>query len=229
MRHLESILLFLGLCGLIVFATAGDASAQRRGRRAVSSSPSSTYRDGVDISASYGWMWGGNIDAVYNARSGKFRWASAPSWFFAVEIPMRPGMQLQLQYTLQDTQLDWDPNGGVKEKYADMTVNYWQIGATAGLPRGRIMPYTMLTVGATYWSFSNDRILDIKNQTKFSFTAGVGAKTYFGQNQKVGLRVQFRVLPTFYNTFATIGTGGVGISGNAIWQWEIGGGLSVKF
>ena len=48
-------------------------------------------------------------------------------------------------------------------------------------------------------------------RTKFSFTAGVGAKTFFGDNQKVGLRMQFRVLPTFYNTFATVGTGGVDI------------------
>lgn len=229
MRLLKTSFLITGLAMLALSSLATVASAQRRGKSTAPASYSSEYIDGIDVSASYGWMWGGNIDAVYNTRSGKFRWASAPSYFFAVEIPVRPGMQLQLQYTLQDTQLDWDPNGGVKEKYADMTVNYWQIGATAGLHRGKIMPYTMLTVGATYWSFTNDRLLDIENQTKFSFTAGVGAKTYFGQNQKVGLRVQFRVLPTFYNTFATIGTGGVGVSGNAIWQWEIGGGLSVKF
>jgi hypothetical protein len=40
-------------------------------------------------------------------------------------------------------------------------------------------------------------------------------------------------MPTFYNTGASLwfGSGGSGIavSGNAIWQWEIAGGLTVKF
>ncbi len=227
MRHLKHSLLILALTVFAISIVTTAASAQRQGPAAAAAQ--AEYMEGIDVSASYGWMWGGNIDAIYNTQGGEFRWASAPSWFFAIEIPIRPGTQLQLQYTLQDTQLDWDPHGGVKSKYADMTVNYWQVGATTGVPRGRFLLYTMLTVGATYWSFSNDRILDIENQTKFSFTAGVGAKTYFGKSQRIGIRAQFRVLPTFYNTFATIGTGGVGVSGNAVWQWEIGGGLSVKF
>lgn len=238
MRKLMSLALILAMVAITVVGFADDASAQRRGgssRGGTTAPPPSSYSEykpGIDLSFSYGWMWGGHLDAVYNSQSGSFRWASNPSYMLMLEIPARPGVELQLQYTLQPSQLNWDPNVGSTVKVADMDVNYWQIGATTGLPKGRIMPYVMVTVGATYWKFSNPTDaarLSPESQTKFSFTAGLGAKTFFGENQKVGLRLQFRVLPTFYNTFATIGTGGVGVSGTAIWQWEIGGGLVIKF
>lgn len=240
MRRLISWTAIIALVAFAVMGVVDDASAQRRGGSSApppSSASSSEYLNGIDISASYGWMWGGNLD-VYNVptsnglQNGKFRWASNPSYMFLIEVPVQPGVQLQLQYTMQPSELNWDPNNGPTVRAADMSVNYWQIGATAGLPKGRIMPYTMFTLGATYWSFSNynrEVGFEPENMTKFSFTAGLGAKTFFGENQKVGLRLQFRVLPTFYNTFATIGTGGVGVSGNAVWQWEVGGGIAIKF
>jgi opacity protein-like surface antigen len=240
MRRLTSLTLILALVALALTGLADDAAAQRRGGRGTSSPMPTTmseYKPGIDVSATYGWMWGGSLSA-YNIptpnnglQSGYFRWASNPSYMFAIEVPARPGVELQLQYTLQPSQLNWDPNTGPTVKVADMSVNYWQIGATAGLPRGRIMPFTMITVGATYWSFSNfaETDYEVENQTKFSFTAGVGVKTFFGENQKVGIRLQFRVLPTFYDTFATIGTGGIGVSGSAVWQWDVGGGIAFKF
>lgn len=237
MRRLPSFCLVIALLATCFLGLADDAAAQRRGGRRAETAPASMgyseYKPGIDVSASYGWMWGGHIDATINPggsfESGKFRWASNPSYMFAIEVPMQPGVELQLQYTLQPTELEWDSFSG-KRRAADMSVNYWQIGAVAGLPQGRIMPYTMLTVGATYWSFSNQTadFESLDSFTKFSFTAGLGAKTFFGENQRVGIRLQFRVLPTFYNTFATIGTGGVGVSGNAVWQWEIGGGIAIK-
>jgi len=241
MHRLISWTAIIALVALAVMGVAEDASAQRRGGSSGSTPPPSSghseYKDGIDLSASYGWMWGGHID-VYNVpngsggfTSGAVRWASNPSYMFAVEVPVRPGTQLQLQYTGQPSQLNYDPNNGPETKIADMSVNYWQIGTVAGLPKGRVLPYVMFTLGATYWSFSNFTDANFKpdNMTKFSFTAGVGAKTFFGENQKLGIRLQFRVLPTFYNSFATVGTGGVGISGNAVWQWEVGGGLVLKF
>ncbi len=237
MRRLTSLTLILALVAITVVGFTDDASAQRRGGSSGGSTappPSSysEYKDGIDLSLSYGWMWGGHLDAVYNSQAGTFRWASNPSYLLMLEVPAKPGVQLQLQWTLQPSQLNWDPATGPTEKVADMDVNYWQIGATAGLPKGRIMPYTMVTLGATYWKFSNPTdptVLSPQNMTKFSFTIGAGVKTFFGDNQKVGVRLQFRVLPTFYNTFATVGTGGVGVSGTAVWQFEVGGGLVIKF
>ena len=196
MRRLTSLALILALVSFAVAGFADDAAAQRRGGSSGSTTtqataPMTEYKPGIDVSATYGWMWGGSLSA-YNVptsngiQSGYFRWASNPSYMFAIEIPARPGVELQLQYTMQPSELNWDPNVGQTVKVADMSVNYWQIGATAGLPRGRVMPFTMITVGATYWSFSNFAGTDYQpeNQTKFSFTAGLGVKTFFGENQR---------------------------------------------
>jgi hypothetical protein len=219
LRAISALAFVVCLAGLV-----SPAHAQRRGAPR-SPAPASDYRHGIDLNAGYTWMWGGSLDARYDGAFGKLRTASGGALFFAAEIPMRPGVQLQLQYTRQDGQLDWDPNGAPKQKLSDMSVNFWQIGGTAGLPRGRVMPFTTLTMGVTYFAFADPLV---KNTTKFSITAGVGAKTFFGRDQKIGLRVQFRVLPSFYETFATIGTGGVGVSGSAIWQWDVGGALVIK-
>ena len=65
---------------------------------------------------------------------------------------------------------------------------------------------------------------------------GTSQDTYVGgeggEAEKIGLRASFKVLPTLYNTSGGVwfGTGGasLGITGNAIWQWEAAIGLTVK-
>jgi hypothetical protein len=131
---------------------------------------------------------------------------------------------------MQPSQLNWDAAGNPESKVCDMQMNYWQIGTTAGIPNGRVMPFTTFTLGINYWSFSNfnNTIYKIDNQSKFAITAGLGAKTYFGENQKVGVRFQFRVLPTWYSNIVTTDGGGLGVNGHTIWQWEVAAGVSVK-
>ncbi len=72
----------------------------------------------------------------------------------------------------------------------------------------------------------------LQTATKFSFSFGLGVKSYFGEAEKVGIRASFKVMPTLYNTsgglwFGSSG-GGVAVSGNALWQWEAAIGLTIK-
>jgi len=187
----------------------------------------------IEVSVTYGSMWGGNIQA-YN---GKLRTATGPSYGIALDIPLQPAMSLELSYTRQDGGLNWDSMGTTTE-LTDMSVNYWQIGAIRGLIDGAVRPFVTTSLGATYYSPSSstveidDTTYNISTMTKFSFVIGVGVKAYFGEAEKIGLRASFKTLPTIYNAGggAWFGSGGasVGVTGSTIWQWEAAIGLTVK-
>ena len=108
-----------------------------------------------------------------------------------------------------------------------------------GLTEGKIRPFVTTSLGATYYSPSASSVLfegetiNMESATKFSFTIGLGFKAYFGKAEKIGIRASIKTLPTLYNAGGGVwfGTGGasVGVTGNAIWQWEAAAGLTVKF
>ena len=222
---------------LMTTLIAGDALAQQR--QSGTSRSSGASKPPIEISATYGSMWGGNISTIY----GTLRTGTGPSYGFAIDIPVQPAMAVELSYTRQDGSLDWDTRGS-KETLTDMSVNYWQIGAIRGLLDGKVRPFISTSIGATYYSpadgtvtFDEDgdgnyETYNVGTSTKLSFILGVGVKSYFGEAEKIGLRASFKVLPTLYNTSGGVwfGTGGasLGITGNAIWQWEAAIGLTVK-
>lgn len=229
MKKLQGVtLLAVGLLVVTVFG-ASDILAQG----------ASQGKPPIEFSATYGSMWGGNIDTI----KGKLRTGTGPSYGFALDIPVHPTMALELSYTRQDGSLDLDNRSGV-QTLTDMSVNYWQIGAVRGLLSGKVRPFVTMGLGATYYSPSSSSVAfdegtvdeetyNISTQTKFSLMLGVGFKTYFGKTEKIGLRASFKTLPTLYDTSGGLwfGTGGasVGVSGSAIWQWEAAAGLTVKF
>ncbi len=187
----------------------------------------------IEISATYGSMWGGNIGTF----NGTLRTATGPSYGLQLDIPVHPAMSLELSYTRQDGALDWDSRG-TTTKLTDMSVNYWQIGAIRGLIDGKVRPFVSTSIGVTYYSPTNGTvdidgdIYNVGTSTNLSLSLGVGVKSYFGEAEKIGLRASFKVLPTFYNTNGGLWFGSdgaaLGITGNAIWQWEAAVGLTVK-
>ncbi len=188
----------------------------------------------IEFSATYGSMWGGNV----GSRLGEIRTATGPSLGLALDIPLHPAFAVELSYTRQDGALDYDTRGNITN-LTDMSVNYWQIGAVRGLTKGKIRPFVTTGLGATYYSPAQDTVtiegetFNISSSTKFSLVIGAGFKAYFGKAEKIGLRASIKTFPTLYNTGGEIwfGSGGasVGITGDAIWQWEAAAGLTVKF
>ena len=221
--------------GLIMLTTlvSEEALAQRRGGGG-SRSSFAGGRPPIEFSATYGSMWGGNIGLI----GGTLRTATGPSIGFALDIPVHPAMAVEISYTRQEGGLDYDSLGR-KTRLTDMSVNYWQIGATRGLIDAKVRPFVLTSLGLTYYSPDNGTIdidgetFNLSTTTKFSFVIGAGFKTYFGKSEKIGLRATFKVLPTLYNTAGGVwfGTGGasLGVTGSAIWQWEAAAGLTVKF
>lgn len=220
------------LCLLALSLASADAYAQRA-RRSGTSSQGGWQRPPVELSATYGSLFGGNIDFI----GGRIRMGTGPSLGLILDIPIRPGTYAELAYTRQDGSLDLDR--GTTTTLSDMSVNFWHLGATQLLSDGKVQPFIITGIGATYFSpkeasFEVDGdTFRLESTTKLSFALGLGLKTFFGENERIGLRASFKMLPTMYNTGAGIfvGTGGVsaGVSGNAIWQWEGAAGLTVRF
>jgi hypothetical protein len=224
------ILLVLSIVCLTAFA-GSDALAQRRG--GAPTRAATWQRPPIEIGATYGNMWGGNLQLV----NGRLRTATGPSLGIFLDIPLHAQATLELSYTRQDGALDWDSRTG-KVKLTDLSMNFWQIGVVRNLMPGRVVPFVTTSIGANYMSPTEATVVidgttvQTDAVTKLAFTIGVGAKAFFGENERFGLRASFKVLPTMYNTGGGIfiGTGGasVGLTGNAIWQWEVAGGLVVK-
>ncbi|MCK9996804.1 MAG: outer membrane beta-barrel protein [Candidatus Krumholzibacteria bacterium] len=241
MKGLKWIAMF-GLMALLLTAVADDALAQRRGGGPSQKQQPAGFTPFLEFSATYGSMWGGNIDLTYGINSRKIRTGTGPSYAFALAYNLHPMQAVEFSYTRQEGSLDLDYKG--LRTLTDMSVNFWHLGSIRYLtPPGKVRPFVMLGLGATYFSPEEstflldegdpDTLIHTQSSTKFSFNLGLGVKSYFGKAEKIGIRASFKVMPTFYNTWGGMyfGSGGAGLtfSGNAIWQWEAAAGLTVKF
>ena len=231
------------LCLMVVLliSVTDDAMAQRRAGGGQSSRPPAGFSPYLELSATYGSMWGGNIDVSYNLTVRKFRTGTGPSYGFALDYNMHPMQAIEISYTRQDGSLDLDYQG--IRTLTPMSVNVWQIGSLRTLALGKVQPFVIGSLGATYFSPSEasflmdeddpSSVVYIQSTTKFSLSFGVGLKAYFGEAEKIGIRASFKAMPTLYNTGAGLWFGGggasVSVTGNAIWQWEAAIGLTVKF
>jgi hypothetical protein len=230
MGHRRNVLP-VALAALLLITTASDATAQMRrdrGRPGLAAGP-----EAIDLSAMYGHMWGGSV----NTRPGTLRLGTAPSWFFAADIPVAPATWLEVSYGHQDGQLDLDRSSG-KVKLSDLSVNYWQIGGVRGLPTDRLIPYVAASLGINHLSPAESTVeVDgetgrLESTTRFAITLGVGFKAFFGQSERIGVRGSVRTMSTFYETGSSFwfgsGGGGWSFGGRGIWQWEVAGGVTVR-
>ena len=106
----------------------------------------------------------------------------------------------------------------------ECAIEYWQIGGLGGIQRGKAMPFTAVTLGATRL------VVGDADEWKFSMIFGLGVKVY--TSDKIGIMIQGNWPLTFTDAWGSVtfgsGGGGVGISGTGISQLDIGGGLIIQ-
>jgi hypothetical protein len=215
------------LVAVVATIPASDAVAQRVG----------AARPAIEISGTYGSMWGGNIPL----NTGKLRSATGDAWGVALSYPLQPGMWVELGYNHQGGALDWDPNRNNKVTLTDMSVNHWHVSGVRGFgrPGGAAVPFVIGGLGLTHFS-PDARTVSINGEdyavdsvTKFAVNFGAGFKAYFGEAKRVGIRATFRVFSTLYDAsggfYFGSGGAGLGVGGSALWQYEAAGGLTIKF
>lgn len=205
------------LAALLLPLTAGTASAQMT----------------PELSGSWGWMWGGSASSL----AGTFRLDDAASYSATASFPAGNLNWVEAHYSYQGSAMTLDGFGRL-DKLTDIGVHYMQIGGLRGIKDGPVVPYVVGGIGATYYSPS-ESVIQIDGTTygldsswKLSFALGAGVKVWLGEEERVGLRLQFRVLPTLYNSSTGVwvggGGGGISVNGSAIWQFDASAGVTVK-
>lgn len=141
-------------------------------------------------------------------------------------------MAVELSYNHFESILKQD--GGLVDVVnpQDITVEYYQLGVLKPLMEGdTFIPYGLFSLGAS--RFAPKEVS--KEYWRFAINAGLGMKYFF--NEKVGIRLQARVLMPLYFQGAgfgcSIGTGGSGCGtgigmGSEILQADFTGGVVLK-
>ena len=187
-----------------------------------------------ELGAAWGWSWGGSADTN---NLGRLRLDATDDLSGVISIPVGHLNWGEFQYTWRNTAMTRD-GAGFHEPLTDVGVHTFQIAGLRAIQPGPIQPFIMGGIGTTLFSPSASFVdIDGERYTldsswSLSFLLGVGAKVWLGEEEKVGLRVQLRTMPALYNSSTGIwfgsGTSSVSISGNAIWQWDVTAGISIK-
>ncbi|MEJ2720500.1 MAG: hypothetical protein P8181_05090 [bacterium] len=128
----------------------------------------------IEITPMGGYVWTASREGYFNNVLGNVDLESNGYWGIAVDITLpKPGAQLELLYRRQDTEMTWKPKGGLKQTISDTGVEYWQIGMVGGMKNGNVMPYSVVTLGASRFDFKDS---DLDDEWKFAMTFGLGAK-----------------------------------------------------
>lgn len=179
-----------------------------------------------------GYVWTVSKDGSVSDGEGGYQTGSADLkngeyWGIEVDVVIpKPGAQLALLYRRQETTLEWKQGGNVTQDVSDVAVEYWQIGMVGGVQNGKVMPFTMFTLGATHYIFDEPAIGDDWN---FSMIFGLGAKIYM--SERIALRLQGTMPFTFTSGWAGVSCGGGGcgpsIGGSGIFQFDLTAGIAI--
>ncbi|MGH7495793.1 MAG: hypothetical protein ACREOO_25835 [bacterium] len=220
------------LFGLTLVATLFASTAAHAQRRA-SREPSYSTTKGIELSGFYGWQYGGDFTTYMGEIEIRDNENFGGSIGFPV--PSRPEAMLELSYTRQNTTVDLKSYpSGAKEELFDAAVEYYQLGAMYNRRVGSVSPFGGFSLGAARFAPKQNSIegIQLEDEWRFALTLGLGVKSYF--NERLGLRLQGRLLMpmNFYGTSFWFGTGGAsaGVSGgSAILQGDVSGGLFFLF
>lgn len=156
----------------------------------------------LEITPWGGYAWTFSRRVSYLNGTGDLDIGSSPLWGVEVDVNLHAGAQLALMYTRQDSDLSFK-TGGVNNKVTDLSVEYFQIGGVGGVRQGDLLPFGMVTLGATRFAFKDLPAAD--DLWKFSIILALGAKVY--PTDRIGLRIQATLPWTMMSGGAGIGCG----------------------
>jgi len=185
------------------------------------------YSQGIELVPFAGYMFGGSIRYV----EGKANLENSGNYDLSILVPVQPLVDVEINYTRMTSKGSFTPYTGYPGlEYAETTIatNYFQIGGISKFYKGndKVAPFGSLSIGATW--FSADEISDI---WRFSATVGLGVKIMASDRVGFMLRGRLMMPMNFAGTSIYIGTGGSGLSMNAVvapLQGDFDGGLIIK-
>ena len=169
--------------------------------------PFLSFSQGIELAPFGGYMFGGHS----NYSEGEVSIDDGTAYGISILKPIRPGVDLELNYTRMESKMSFKPyNGyGYEYKESDLATNYFQIGGLKKFKAdtNKIIPFVSISLGATW--FDSDKFGD---EVRFSAALGAGIKIMF--SDKIGIIARGRLLMPmeFAGVGFTVGTGGAGLT-----------------
>jgi len=183
----------------------------------------------IELTPISGYSLNGHVN-LYRA---KFKMDNAAHYGGIISVEVAPGLLGEFSYTRSKTTAKYDDFlTGDRTNY-DMAIDYFQLGGVKELKKGPVVPFGMASLGITWFNMTTHGVSD---HVSFSAALGGGIKFFF--NDRIGIRMQGRLLLPMYfsggGLFLGIGSGGpsagVGISTGVLTvQGDFSGGLIVRF
>jgi hypothetical protein len=179
-----------------------------------------------EISPFVGYQFGGTL----RVQAGDLLLKADMNYGGTLNVAVRPGVQLELAYIRQDTELRLkDYAFGRTETLFAMAVEYFQVGGLYEPRSGRVRPYGLVTAGLTHF---NPKPEDRSSEWRFSFGLGGGFKAFV--TERLGFRFQGRLLFPYFGASSGLwcsAPGGcfVSFSGRVILQADFTAGLILAF
>lgn len=168
----------------------------------------------IDITPFVGWQFGSKARFF----EGEINLTSNVNYGVVADIAIHDGMQLELYYSRSQMDAEWRPFSPIYvnllPRNFKVDIHYFQVGGLKYIQRGNIEPFGVFTLGAVWFdgyeeNITMDNLVDV---TRFAISLGGGVRVFV--SEKVGLRLQARMLlPMYFNgvgLWAGGGTGGVG-------------------
>ncbi|MCF6361208.1 MAG: porin family protein [Cyclobacteriaceae bacterium] len=184
----------------------------------------------IEINAYGGYVPGSKTSYSYNGY--RLRIDGGGNFGVGISKVLPTGMAIELGYSNFQSTLKQD--GGIIDivKPQDITVEYYQLGVLKPLMEGEtFIPYGLFSLGASRFAPKEEN----EDHWRFAINAGLGMKYFL--SDKVGIRIQARLLMPLYFQGAgfgcSIGTGGSGCGtgigmGSEIIQADFTGGIVLR-
>ncbi len=179
-------------------------------------------QNGIELSGYTGWMLGGKVN-LYN---GSLKIEDGQNWGITLSKQIAPGMHAELMYNRLVSDLMIRVYGDVPYVYTKVATQYFHAGAVKELmSEGVVRPYGTGSMGATI--FSDQEGFD---SDKWRFSVGLGGGLKIFPTERIGFRLQARMLVPLYFNGLWFGTGGAGVStSSSIVQGDFTGGVILAF
>lgn len=218
MKNLQKYFLTLTLFVSISYLNAQDAPAARS-------------EVGVTLTPMIGWQFGGTVRFI----DGDLKIKDNVNYGGILSVKVAYETFIEVSYSVMSTTADFNSfRPPFQDQHFDLDVHYIQVGGLRDFKEGPLVPFGLLSLGATGFVPKELNVPGHSSSSSWSFSIALGAGLKYMFSSHIGIRLQGRFLmPLRFNGFGIYaGSGGVGgtvYSTVNILQGDFSGGLIFAF
>ena len=193
-----------------------------------------SFAQNVRLNGYSSYVFDDNVDSYYdpyNYYDGTIK--GGYCWGIGAEFLPAPTKGIELKYLRRSTTAPMEYyKNTLKHSTFDVNLNYILLGGNNYFKTGgKVEPYAGADIGMALVYITNQESGAEDNATKFAWGLKLGTNIWI--NEKIGLKLQADLLSVVQSAGGGLyfGTGGAGAGVSAystMYQWGLGGGLTVK-